>query len=940
MWDERFESGEVLGIGFVWVCLVVPTVAVLYLLGWLLSTAGGLLATRLGATACVGLGTLGLWISWRRAAARDTHVSSSMVMVSLAAHGSLSATNSRLVAPVDVLRPGEPTAIVVKLATADGAGVVAKDVGGLGAGANGAAAGRGPYATAEEGAGGDGEGEAGIEGVVPRHVAALGLGIAVQRAASAVESGGPHVGGKGGGVLESVALREDGAVAVVLSPRVAGMYRLVATLHGVPVTGSPLELEVAPGTIDVRGCVVGGDGLGPAPLVVFREARVTIEARDGYHNRIFAAAPYEARLDDYHNGLYALVFTVHAEGVFTGRLLLDGESLATWNVVVLSVTQAAALREALTPPLTARSAISALSASLKHGLTMSEPATPSEASVGKVGGSSFDSGESGMVGRTLSATSLVGLEAEASSGGSGGVVSKVAFKVVLHSASLTTMVVDERLAVMGSSGDEVVVEESEVLKLVITPRRLLLKRYVLLGLVPQRVAKMRLGRGARLVLDPGSQTEFTISNSRESLRMAVVRHEEREVLYGAFVALQAAAEERGGREHAAAALEAKTAALYAELQAQHARAARESGVVKWVNLSLQVEGDASESLPETLAGLWPAAVRELGGLRSSKWRKRFRLRGASSFVGWAAALASHALGSGALGLFERTGRTAHPQAGRTSGSKSGLAALRLCGRLAAKIVYDGAVHGASEVGRRELGVPLSLSLRRLVVGLPVTAECLAVDAPMVYAEQVLPLAFNDASASSAMAFTIRDGETEVELVPDGASHAVTERNKEWYLALLAHYWAVTRVEKQVMAFLEGFYELVPAELVIGIDECELEVLLHGLPRVEVRRLQSAAVYAAPERLSSGSEVAAWVWDAVDAFAPLDQARFLHFVLGTCVIDDSADPGSVAVVLAPADGSVFAARRVVRTLDVPVDMLSSYHDVYDALLAAIYDDRDS
>lgn len=73
---------------------------------------------------------------------------------------------------------------------------------------------------------------------------------------------------------------------------------------------------------------------------------------------------------------------------------------------------------------------------------------------------------------------------------------------------------------------------------------------------------------------------------------------------------------------------------------------------------------------------------------------------------------------------------------------------------------------------------------------------------------------------------------EIELKPGGANIPVTEANKEEYVHAIVEYRTKTRVRPQFNAFMEGFRELIPSELIAVFDERELELLIGGVPEID------------------------------------------------------------------------------------------------------------
>lgn len=78
------------------------------------------------------------------------------------------------------------------------------------------------------------------------------------------------------------------------------------------------------------------------------------------------------------------------------------------------------------------------------------------------------------------------------------------------------------------------------------------------------------------------------------------------------------------------------------------------------------------------------------------------------------------------------------------------------------------------------------------------------------------------------------GETvTIELKPGGANITVTEENKKEYVDLMVEYHASKRVKDQFDAFMSGFSELIPQDLVNVFDERELELLIGGMSEIDV-----------------------------------------------------------------------------------------------------------
>jgi E3 ubiquitin-protein ligase HUWE1 len=87
------------------------------------------------------------------------------------------------------------------------------------------------------------------------------------------------------------------------------------------------------------------------------------------------------------------------------------------------------------------------------------------------------------------------------------------------------------------------------------------------------------------------------------------------------------------------------------------------------------------------------------------------------------------------------------------------------------------------------------------------------------------------------------GVTEVrDLIPDGRNIRVTESTKMDYIRLVCQMKMTGAIRKQLAAFLEGFYSIIPRRLISIFNEQELELLLSGLPTIDIEDLKANTEY--------------------------------------------------------------------------------------------------
>jgi E3 ubiquitin-protein ligase NEDD4 len=73
----------------------------------------------------------------------------------------------------------------------------------------------------------------------------------------------------------------------------------------------------------------------------------------------------------------------------------------------------------------------------------------------------------------------------------------------------------------------------------------------------------------------------------------------------------------------------------------------------------------------------------------------------------------------------------------------------------------------------------------------------------------------------------------IELKPGGADVPVTQENKKEYVDFVVDYRISKRVKEQFDAFMSGFSELIPLDLITVFDERELELLIGGMSEIDV-----------------------------------------------------------------------------------------------------------
>ncbi|KAL8239183.1 hypothetical protein R6Q59_015750 [Mikania micrantha] len=206
-----------------------------------------------------------------------------------------------------------------------------------------------------------------------------------------------------------------------------------------------------------------------------------------------------------------------------------------------------------------------------------------------------------------------------------------------------------------------------------------------------------------------------------------------------------------------------------------------------------------------------------------------------------------------------------------------LSYFKFVGRVVAKALFDGQL----------LDVYFTRSFYKHILGVKVTYHDIEAVDPDYY-KNLKWLLENDVNDILDLTFSMDADEekhilyektevTDYELKPGGRNIRVTEETKHEYVDLVAEHILTNAIRPQINSFLEGFNELIPRDLISIFNDKELELLISGLPEIDLDDLKANTEYTG---YTIGSSVVLWFWEAVKAFNKEDRARLLQFVTGT------------------------------------------------------------
>ncbi|EGR27696.1 hypothetical protein IMG5_190520 [Ichthyophthirius multifiliis] len=117
---------------------------------------------------------------------------------------------------------------------------------------------------------------------------------------------------------------------------------------------------------------------------------------------------------------------------------------------------------------------------------------------------------------------------------------------------------------------------------------------------------------------------------------------------------------------------------------------------------------------------------------------------------------------------------------------------------------------------------------------------------------------------------------QIELIPNGKNITVTEENKYQYVKLICYAKMAKNIKVQIEKFLEGFHELIPHDLIEIFNSQELELIISGLPEIDIQDLKENTEY---QNYTKNSKVIAWFWEVLENYDEAQKASFLQFVTG-------------------------------------------------------------
>ncbi|KAG6609405.1 uncharacterized protein IUM83_00497 [Phytophthora cinnamomi] len=223
----------------------------------------------------------------------------------------------------------------------------------------------------------------------------------------------------------------------------------------------------------------------------------------------------------------------------------------------------------------------------------------------------------------------------------------------------------------------------------------------------------------------------------------------------------------------------------------------------------------------------------------------------------------------APGLFTLTSSSAH------QGYWINRTATGKCTKQLQTYVFFGKLLGKALLEGLLFNVRLSIPLLKHILGAPLKLSDLYLLDETVYSSMIWILE-NDNTNSLGLNFTVEG----VELIPSGADVSLHDGNKHLYVAKVAQYYLFDSVRAEILSIMEGLRSVISDTVLHVFDFKELDLLLSGLPQIDVNDWRQHTDVRFFEQSTHEFELIGWFWEILEAFTQDQRGRLLQYVTGS------------------------------------------------------------
>ncbi|KAG3121108.1 hypothetical protein PI125_g562 [Phytophthora idaei] len=190
-------------------------------------------------------------------------------------------------------------------------------------------------------------------------------------------------------------------------------------------------------------------------------------------------------------------------------------------------------------------------------------------------------------------------------------------------------------------------------------------------------------------------------------------------------------------------------------------------------------------------------------------------------------------------------------------------------------VFFGKLLGKALLEGLLLNVRLSIPLLKHILGVPLKLSDLYLLDETVYSSMMWILE-NDNTNALGLNFTVEG----IELIPSGADVTLHDGNKHLYVAKVAQYYLFDSVRAEISSIMEGLRSVISDTVLHVFDFKELDLLLSGLPQIDVDDWRHHTDVRFYEQSTHEFELVGWFWEILESFSQDQRGRLLQYVTGS------------------------------------------------------------
>lgn len=236
--------------------------------------------------------------------------------------------------------------------------------------------------------------------------------------------------------------------------------------------------------------------------------------------------------------------------------------------------------------------------------------------------------------------------------------------------------------------------------------------------------------------------------------------------------------------------------------------------------------------------------------------------------------------------------------------------------------FAGKIFACAVFGEVPVEAHFDISIIKALLDLPVTLKDLE-DSDERFYKSLKWMLENDVSELSLTFTNEYEDHGKHKIVPlkeDGNNIPVTNENKEEFVNLIAQYRLRGQIKEQLRALTEGFHSLLPVEILKLFSPSELDLLLCGLPTIDISDLYNQCVVISPYKKEEPPVL--YFFQAISKWSADKLGKLLLFITGASKVPiggfEAFKKSNKPITIQPGGGPnrLPCAHTCSNTLDLP------------------------